>query len=89
MIPLFDKNLKKKFCILRRILKIHEDLTNIIKSMENTKAADVSLANGMFVRKLTRLNESFLELTRKYYGNEIFNVHFENGGSTATDYINK
>ncbi|XKL64134.1 hypothetical protein PGB90_004220 [Kerria lacca] len=71
------------------ILKIHEDLTNIIKSMENTKAADVSLANGMFVRKLTRLNESFLELTRKYYGNEIFNVHFENGGSTATDYINK
>ncbi|XP_065215762.1 serpin B3-like [Planococcus citri] len=68
--------------------KQHSFLGKVLNGLQNTDAAEVKIANSVFVQKGKKLKENYLKATQNYYKNEAQQVDFAKGGSEATDTIN-
>ena len=73
---------------INRLAATHSELGKILNDLQTTDAAEVKVANSVFVQKGLRLKESYLQATKNYYKNEPQQVDFSSG-SEATDTVNK
>ncbi|XP_065215768.1 serine protease inhibitor-like [Planococcus citri] len=60
----------------------------ILNDLQTSDAAEVKIANTVFVQKGLKLKDSYVQASKKYYNSEAQQTDFAKGGSEATDLVN-
>lgn len=66
---------------------IHSQLSEILRDLQTTRNAEVSVSNSIFVQKDLRLKKNYSKAMKNYYDNEVMQVDFSRG-SEATNIVN-
>lgn len=66
---------------------MHENLSELIKRLQNTENGNVTVANGMFLQNGYELKDSFKQQLQSYYNNRIVDLDFNS--DEATDIVNR
>ncbi|XP_065215757.1 uncharacterized protein LOC135842293 [Planococcus citri] len=66
----------------------HKGLGKILNDLETTNAAEVKIANSVFVQEQLKLKDTYVQMTKNYYKNEVQQVNFPKENSEVTDIIN-